>query len=176
MGANHLYTFPTSLFRHLLKQRSIRYLSIERGFPGQQPLSFQVAPVPLVLTNLGTLIRQLTEHDVMDAEAARVNEEQVVRKLDVLISRRYRPEKKLFLQRYPQLLEFDRPISLRISECLIRLKKVMELSESELEQIVKEHLYLLSPEERLKGLKPEEEEELLRLLLLRKQRLLMSIA
>ncbi len=162
---------PTTRFQRLLNQRSIRYLSIEYGFPSQQSLDPHIAPIPLVLADLRAHIRQLTDRNDTDPKT-RINEDQVVKKLEALLSRRYRPEEKLFLQRYPHLLEFDRPISPAISECLIRLKEVTELSETELEQIVKEHLYLLSPEERLKGLKPEEEEELLKLLLLRRKRLL----
>ena len=166
---------PSQRFRQLLDRRSFRYLSIEYGFISQHPLDLTTSPLPLLLADLRGRIRQLS---LSRKEGLNHEWEHLVAMLDALISRNYRPEEKLFLQRYPHLLEFAFPIPQELGDYLIKLKEVTELSESELEQIVKEHLYLLSPEERLKGLKPEErlkglkpeeEEELLRLLLSRRK-------
>ena len=181
MAINHVKTtvfsvfHPSTAFQKLLERRSFQYLSIEHGFCSQQPLDPTKAALPLVIADLRARVRRVATGD----PDARALEDSLLQVLEVLVARKYRPEEKLFIQRYPFLLEFTDLHHPELTHHVMKLKEVTELCESEMEHIVKENLYLLSPEERLKGLKPEErlkglkpedEVELLRLLLARRKR------
>ncbi|MFX0094810.1 MAG: hypothetical protein ACFFBD_23945, partial [Candidatus Hodarchaeota archaeon] len=136
---------PSEHFESLLNKEQIEIYSIENGIASQVPLDYSKAPLPLVLADLRAKLTISLDKD----------DQSFLQYLDSLSRRQYTPEEKLFLQRYQVLLKFPKlPQNWQIM--LKPLQEVTDVTESDLKQIVKDKLYLLSPEERLHGLSPEE--------------------
>jgi len=141
----YLFTIyqPNRHFLDLLQRRKFRVFSLEEGVNSKTTLDYTSDPLPLVLADLRGKIRQNeTRTDTYPL-------------LENMLSRDYLTEEKLFLSRYPILLKFPDPTK-KMKHYLAQLNEVIQMSESEIKEIVKEKIYLLSPEERLKGLPPEE--------------------
>ncbi len=146
---------PKNHFEKLLSQRGIRCVSLEQGIESKIPLNYKLDPLPLILADFRAKINT--------AFQAPEKFEKLTKKLEELLERAFTREERLFLERYPKLLVFPQ-IPLEWSMHIKNLQEMIQLTESDLKQILLENLYLLSPEERLMGLKPEEEKKLLELL------------
>ncbi|MFX0093220.1 MAG: hypothetical protein ACFFBD_15790, partial [Candidatus Hodarchaeota archaeon] len=130
---------------NLLLEQGFDVYSLERGVKSKTPLDYSKAPLPLVLADLRAQVKTLDKTD----------EALFHQRFQLLVQRKLTKEERLFLHRYPQLLQFlEFPQGLK-SE-LTHLQEASIVTESDLKQILLEKLFLLSPEERLKGLTPEE--------------------
>lgn len=139
---------PSEEFKDIISKRKIEFLSVEEGIESKSSLNYLKDPLPLVLADIRAKVKNNKEIEISPL-------------VDKLVDRKYTFEEKLFLDYYPNLLNFGDQYHQEINENIGKIKEKIILSEPELKRIVKEKIYLLSPEERLGDLSPEERLECL---------------